>query len=80
MGAIVFNELGAGHTRGKVPYDKENTLQSITASYRSFMVEWLRIARQELEAVFGQPLSVPAEQGAAVDRGHIVSFPEFKRQ
>ncbi len=57
MGNIVFNEsTAAGQTKGFVPHNEEDSLQSITTGYQTFMVEWLRIARQELEAVFGQPL------------------------
>jgi hypothetical protein len=60
MGKIVFNEsTGAGQTEGFVSHNEEHTLQSITTGYRTFMVEWLQIARQELEAVFGQPLPAP---------------------
>lgn len=54
MDKIVFNAIGL------VAYDEEESLQSITACYRKFMVEWLQIARQELEAVFGQPLPAPS--------------------
>jgi len=53
MGRIVFNE------RGLVPHNEEHTLQSITVAYRAFMVQWLCIARLELEAVFGQSLATP---------------------
>jgi hypothetical protein len=44
---------------GLVQQSKEHTLQSITTWYHCFMVVLLRIARQELEAVFGQALPVP---------------------
>jgi hypothetical protein len=60
MGNIVFNELTAAEqTMGFIPHNENDSLQSITAGYQKFMVEWLRIARQELEAVFGQPLPTP---------------------
>ena len=52
MGEIVFNF-------GLVPHVNEESLQSITASYRNFLVAWLKIARQELEIVFEQPLPAP---------------------
>ena len=56
MGKVVVNEAGeAGHERGMIPYEEEHTLQSITTDYRIFMVELLRIARQEVEAVFSHP-------------------------
>jgi hypothetical protein len=45
---------------GLVAYDEENSLQSMTTDYRDFMVEWLRITRLELEAVFGQPFPAPS--------------------
>jgi hypothetical protein len=58
MGDIVFDESRAGgETKGFVPHNEEHSLQSITTAYRTFMVEWLRIARQELEAVFAKPLA-----------------------
>lgn len=47
-------------TTGFVPHDKANSLQSLTADYRRFMVELLKITREELEAVFGKPLLAPA--------------------
>jgi hypothetical protein len=73
MSAIVFNEARpVEHAR--VPYAEEDTLQSITARYRTFIIEWLRIARQELEAVFGQPFSALGEQGAEEDGGEHVRF------
>jgi hypothetical protein len=61
MGNIVFNESAvAGETRGFVPHNEKHSLQSMTTAYRAFMVEWLRAARQDLEAVFGQPLVDPS--------------------
>ena len=60
MVKIVFNKsTAAGQSKEFVPHNNEESLQSITAGYHAFMVEWLRIARQEFEAVFGQPLTVP---------------------
>ncbi len=49
---------------GHVAYDTEQSLQSITARYHNFIIEWLRIARQELESVFGLKLSDPEQIGA----------------
>jgi hypothetical protein len=58
MGNIVFDESTvAGETKGFVPHNEEHSLQSMTAAYRAFMGEWLNVARQELEAVFGKPLA-----------------------
>lgn len=37
-------------------HDATHTLQLMARGYQMFMVDWSRIARQELEAVFGQPL------------------------
>jgi hypothetical protein len=57
MGNVVFRKSAAGgETKAFVPHDEVHSLQSITADYRTFMVEWLRIARQEVETAFGQPL------------------------
>lgn len=50
MKGIKFNESGL------VAYNEEHCLQSITTAYQAFMVEWLRITKQELEVVFGQSL------------------------
>jgi hypothetical protein len=41
------------------PINNELSLLSIATGYQMFLVEWLRIAHQELEAVFGQPRPVP---------------------
>jgi hypothetical protein len=56
MGEIVFQEPTEEEPDGIVPYDPQNSLQSITTEYQMFMVEWLRIAGQEVEQVFGLPL------------------------
>jgi hypothetical protein len=53
MDKVAFNTIGL------VAYDDEESLQSITASYQEFIVEWLRIARQEFEEAFGQRLPAP---------------------
>ena len=51
MESIAINE-----STGHIAHNEAHCLQSITMAYRVFMVEWLRIARQELESVFGREL------------------------
>ena len=41
-----------------VAHNEEESLQSITAGYHTFMTKWLRIAGR-FEVVFGQPLPAP---------------------
>ena len=56
LGKTSFNE-----STGYVAYNEEQSLQKITIEYHAFMVEWLRIARQELETVFRQSLPAPKQ-------------------
>jgi hypothetical protein len=61
MGNIVFKDSAAvAQGKARIPHDEENSLQSIAASYRMFIIEWLRVARQDLEVAFGQPLQAPS--------------------
>jgi hypothetical protein len=47
MGDVVFNG-------SKVPHNQEHSLQSMVTAYRKFMIDWLRLTRQELETIFGK--------------------------
>jgi hypothetical protein len=44
---------------GHVAYNAQQSLQAITVAYHKYMSDWLRIARLELECVFGQQLPTP---------------------
>ena len=46
MGNVVF-------TGSMVLHNQECSLQSMATAYRTFMIDWLRLTRQELEAIFG---------------------------
>jgi hypothetical protein len=47
MGNVVF-------TGSKVPRNQDHSLQSMARDYRKFMIDWLRLTWQELEAQFGK--------------------------
>jgi hypothetical protein len=58
MGNIVFTESAvAEETVGFVPHNEEHSLQSVTTAYRTFMVDWLRLTREEVEIIFGVSLA-----------------------
>jgi len=54
LGKLVFNKGDGGAI---VPHNEEYSLQSFVTSFQGFIVEWMRMTRQDLEAVFGQSLS-----------------------
>jgi hypothetical protein len=47
MGNIVF-------TGSKVPRNHDHSLQSVVVAYRTFMIDWLAVTRQELETILGK--------------------------
>jgi hypothetical protein len=55
MGNVVFREaMVADETKKFVPHNQDHSLQSMTTAYRTFMTDWLRFTRQELETIFGK--------------------------
>lgn len=62
MAEVVFPDPTEEQPRVMVPHDPQNSLQSIAMEYRRFFVEWLQIAGEEVEAVFGLPLPYKQEE------------------
>jgi hypothetical protein len=47
MGNVVF-------TGSRVCHNQKHSLQSMATAYRTFMIDWLLVGRQELETIFGK--------------------------
>lgn len=58
-----MESIAISESTGLIAHNQEHCLQSITVAYSEFVVEWLRIARQELESVFGRKLPPCEERG-----------------
>lgn len=62
MANVVFTKPTlTRETRGHMPHNQDHSLQSMTTAYRTFMTDWLRVTREELETILGKlPVATPS--------------------